>query len=78
MTTKDEPKPSPWVAAAKIGTESKTLWQSIIATALWSVAQAYGVLIPYEALVALILAIGGKEAAGKFRAPVKPKDAQKA
>lgn len=71
-------KSNPLVHAAKLGAESKTLWQSLVGAALWSVANAHGVLIPYEVLVALILAIGGKEAAGKFRAPVKPKDAQKA
>ena len=46
--------------------DSKTLWQSLIATALWVGASAAGVPIPYEVLLGIILAIGGKEAAGKI------------
>lgn len=76
--TNSKPTPSPLAAAltaaAKTGAESKTLWQSIVATALWAVAQAQGVLIPVEVLMVLIGGLGLKEAAGKVRAPVKPKE----
>lgn len=57
---------------AKKAVDSRTLWQSIFAIALWAGVTALGVPIPIELIQILVGGIAVKEAAGKIKA--KPKE----